>query len=47
MIEEKVGRQFQDDMTPARANAVRGLRIRGKEQSNQEQREVEKAREQI
>lgn len=47
MIEEKVGRQFQDDMTPARANAVRWLRIRGKEQSNQEQREVEKAREQI
>ncbi len=39
-IEEKAGRQFQDDMTPARASGVRARRIEG-ELSNAEQREAE------
>jgi hypothetical protein len=30
MIEEKAGRQFQDDMTPARAVRIRAKRIEGK-----------------
>lgn len=42
-IDEKVGRQFQDDMTPARAAQARANRIQGKELSNKEQREAEKA----
>lgn len=42
-IQEKAGRQFQDDMTPARAARVRTNRIQGKELSNKEQREAEKA----
>jgi len=42
-IQEKAGRQFQDDMTPARAAQVRTNRIQGKELSNKEQREAEKA----
>ena len=41
-IEEKAGRQFQDDMTPARAAQVRTNRIQG-ELSNKERREAEKA----
>lgn len=39
LIEEKAGRQRQDDMTPARANAKRLARIEGRESSNQEKRE--------
>lgn len=42
-IDEKAGRQFQDDMTPARAAQARANRIQGKELSNKEQREAEKA----
>jgi len=42
-IEEKAGRQFQDDMTPARANSIRAERIQGKAQSNQERREAVQA----
>jgi len=42
-IDEKAGRQHQDDMTPARAAQVRTNRIQGKELSNKEQREAEKA----
>ena len=38
LIEEKVGRQYQNDMTPARAAAVRTKRIEGAA-SNQERRE--------
>ena len=34
--DEKAGRQFQDDMTPARAAQVRTNRIQGKELSNKE-----------
>ena len=30
MIEEKAGRQFQDDMTAARANTLRVDRVQGK-----------------
>ena len=37
LIEEKAGRQFQDDMTPARAASLRAQRIEG-EKSNQERR---------
>jgi integrase len=43
MIQEKAGRQFQDDMTSSRAAQVRTNRIQGKELSNKERREAEKA----
>lgn len=43
-IEEKAGRQYQDDMTPARAAGQRTRRIEG-ELSNKEKREAEKAAE--
>jgi integrase len=39
MIEEKAGRQYQDDMTPARSSAIRALRIQGEQLSNRERRE--------
>lgn len=42
IIEEKAGRQFQDDITPARAAQRRVERIQGGP-SNKEQREAEKA----
>jgi len=38
-IEEKAGRQFQDDMTPAKANAVRARRLQGDEDPNAVRRE--------
>ncbi|MGA1825947.1 MAG: tyrosine-type recombinase/integrase [bacterium] len=38
--EEKAGRQFQNDMTPARAAKKRAARIDGKELSNKDQREA-------
>jgi integrase len=38
-IEEKAGRQFKNDMTPARAARIRTQRIEG-DQSNQERREA-------
>ena len=38
MVEEKAGRQYQDDMTPAKASGIRSDRIEGKELSNIEQR---------
>ena len=41
--EEKVGRQFVDDLTPARAAGVRAERIEGKRLSHKEKREREKA----
>ncbi len=40
-IEEKAGRQFQDDMTPARAAGLRVQRMQGRELSNEERREAE------
>ena len=45
LIEEKAGRQFQDDMTPARAAQVRTMRVCGNQLSNKERREAEKAKE--
>ena len=42
LIEEKAGRQFQDDMTPARAGRVRAERIEGKSLPNKERREKKK-----
>lgn len=42
-IEEKAGRQYQDDMTPARAATLRASRIEGGK-SNQERREEERAK---
>lgn len=41
-IEEKAGRQFQDDMTPARASGIRAQRIEGEQLSNEEKRIQEK-----
>lgn len=41
--EEKVGRQFADDMTAARAARIRGERIEGKRKSRKEIREERKA----
>jgi len=43
MIEEKAGRQFQDDMTPARAAGKRADRIEGKQSTNKETRQAEEA----
>jgi len=40
MIEEKAGRQFQDDMTPARASRIRADRVEGKALSRKEAREA-------
>jgi integrase len=40
LLEEKVGRQFADDMTPARAARIRAERIEGKRQSRKEIREA-------
>ena len=40
-IHEKAGRQYKDDMTPAKANGIRSDRIKGKEPSNKERREAE------
>jgi hypothetical protein len=34
-IQEKAGRQFQDDMTPSRAATIRSQRIAGNQISNQ------------
>lgn len=43
VLEEKVGRQYADDMTPARAARVRADRIEGRRKSRKEVREAEKA----
>jgi integrase len=43
MHEEKVGRQYQDAMTPAKAARMRAARIEGKVQSRKEKREAQKA----
>ncbi|MEA1945995.1 MAG: site-specific integrase [Thermodesulfobacteriota bacterium] len=42
LIEEKAGRQFADDITPARAASVRGELIEGKRLTRKEKREQEK-----
>lgn len=41
LVEEKAGRQFQDDMTPARAATVRTKRIEGDQLTNREKREAQ------
>ena len=41
LIEEKAGRERQDDMTPARAAGIRAKRIDGKELSNTDKRRTE------
>ncbi len=43
MIEEKAGRQFADDMTPARAARIRAERMEGKSPSRKEVRELREA----
>ncbi len=43
VIEEKAGRQFKDDMTPARASKIRGERIEGRRPSPKEVREQREA----
>ena len=42
--EEKVGRQYADDMSAAKANVLRSARIEGKRQSRKEVREAGKAK---
>lgn len=42
-IDEKVGRQFQNDMTPAKAARIRANRIEGRDLPNTERREAEEA----
>jgi len=43
MIDEKAGRQYQDDLTPSRASGMRARRIEGKEPTNKEKRTLERA----
>jgi integrase len=43
LIEEKAGRQFQDDMTPARASGIRTRKIEGDKPTNGEEREAQAA----
>lgn len=43
LIEEKVGGQYRDNMTAAKAASIRGLRIEGKDASNSEKRAAARA----
>jgi integrase len=43
LIEEKAGRQFQNDMTPAKAAGLRSQRIQGGQCTNKEERAAKKA----
>jgi len=45
VYEEKVGRQYADDMTPPKAARIRADRIEGRRKSRQEIREASKAKE--
>jgi integrase len=45
VFEEKVGSQYRDAMTPARAATIRGERIEGKRSSRKETREAKRAAE--
>jgi len=45
-VDEKVGRQYQNDMTPAKAALIRAKRIEGRELPNNEKRAAEKVAEQ-
>jgi integrase len=42
LIHEKAGKQYKDDMTPARAAGIRAARVEGKELSNTEKRRLER-----
>jgi integrase len=42
LIEEKAGRQFVDDMSPARAAGIRALKAQGDQPTNEERREAER-----
>ncbi|MGO9580799.1 MAG: tyrosine-type recombinase/integrase [Desulfobaccales bacterium] len=42
-VEEPCGRQYQDDMTPARASRIRAEKIDGKAPSRREKREAERS----
>ena len=44
VYEEKAGRQYADDMTPAKANNIRADRIEGRRKSRQEIRAESKAK---
>jgi integrase len=46
VVEEKVGRQFKDNMTPAKASTIRGERIEGKRKSRRQIKKEEEARRQ-
>ena len=46
-LEEKVGRQYVDNMTPAKAAGIRAERIEGKRQSRKEIREALKAKKEV
>ena len=41
-IEEKAGRKYQDDMTPARASKIRAMKIDREQLSNREKRKTKK-----
>lgn len=43
LIEEKAGAQYRDNMTAAKAASIRGLRMEGKDASNEEKREAVRA----
>jgi integrase len=43
LIEEKVGAQYRDNMTAAKAASIRGVRMEGKEASNKEKRTAVRA----
>ncbi|MCI5159282.1 MAG: site-specific integrase, partial [Candidatus Electrothrix sp. AUS1_2] len=43
LVEEKAGRQYQDEMTPARAAGIRAERIEGRQKNNEEQRKEAEA----
>ena len=43
LIEEKVGGQYRDNMTAAKAASIRGVRMEGKEASNEEKRAAVRA----
>jgi integrase len=43
LIEEKAGGQYRDNMTAAKASSIRGIRMEGKESSNEEKRAAVRA----
>lgn len=45
VLEEKVGRQYQDNMTPAKASRIRAERMEGRRQSRKEIRQEQAAKE--